>query len=187
MNFEFLTTNHTNTHERIFKVLNSSNQWFEWLAGFVGSSIGAVVRVKFLLLLFFIPLVSCTSSEKFERQEFVIHTRGGEVIILAEIARTDAQRQQGLMHRTELRDGHGMLFVFERDQILSFWMKNTLIPLSIAYISHDGRILEIYDMEPGNLNPVHSSRSVRYALEVPQNWFTRAGVGIGDRLDLSGL
>jgi uncharacterized membrane protein (UPF0127 family) len=80
-----------------------------------------------------------------------------------------------------------MLFVFQSDQLLSFWMKNTLVPLSIAYISHDGRILEIYDMQPGDLNPVSSSRSVRYALEVPQGWFNRSGLGVGDRLEIPEL
>jgi uncharacterized membrane protein (UPF0127 family) len=63
---------------------------------------------------------------------------------------------------------------------MSFWMKNTLIPLSIAFIATDGRIIEIKDMEPLNLSPVQSSRSVRYALEVPQGWFSRAGIGVGD-------
>jgi uncharacterized membrane protein (UPF0127 family) len=61
-------------------------------------------------------------------------------------------------------------------------MKNTLIPLSIAYISSDGRILEIHDMEPRSEFPVKSGRSCRYALEVPGGWFTRAGFGVGDRL-----
>jgi hypothetical protein len=140
-----------------------------------------------VLIVFLTILSSCSGLEKFETQELAIEGVGGRVIIMAELARTDAQRQQGLMHRKELKDGHGMLFIFERDEILSFWMKDTLIPLSIAYIAGDGRILEIYDMEPGNLNPVRSSRSARYALEVPQGWFERAELGPGDRLDVSGL
>jgi uncharacterized membrane protein (UPF0127 family) len=134
--------------------------------------------------MFLITLSSCSSLDI---QELVIETARGKVSVKAEIARTPAQREQGLMHRKELKDGHGMLFVFERDQVLSFWMKNTLIPLSIAYIAHDGRIIEIHDMEPGNLTPVQSSRSARYALEVPQGWFGRAGVVPGDRLDTSGI
>jgi len=80
-----------------------------------------------------------------------------------------------------------MLFIFERDEILSFWMKNTLIPLSIAYISSDGWILEIHNMEPHNLNPIRSGRSARYALEVPQGWFGRVGITAGCRLELRGL
>ena len=106
---------------------------------------------------------------------------------MAEIAISPSQREQGLMYRRELKDGEGMLFVFQNDQVLSFWMKNTLVPLSVAYILYDGRILEIYDMQPGNLDPVRSSRSVRYALEVPQGWFARAGLGAGDKVEIQDL
>jgi uncharacterized membrane protein (UPF0127 family) len=108
--------------------------------------------------------------------------REGErvAVIKTEIAKTQEERNQGLMHRKSLPDGEGMLFVFERDQIMSFWMKNTLIPLSIAFIASDGRILEIKNMYPNDQNSVLSSRSARYALEVPQGWFARAGVVIGD-------
>jgi uncharacterized membrane protein (UPF0127 family) len=138
----------------------------------------------FFLILFSVSFYSCNALEKFEKRELAIEGKEGKVIVKAEIALTQAQREQGLMYRKELKDGEGMLFVFESDQILSFWMKNTLLPLSIAYISYDGRILEIYDLQPGNLIPVMSSRSVRYALEVPQGWFNRAGIGVGDRLQI---
>jgi uncharacterized membrane protein (UPF0127 family) len=111
-----------------------------------------------------------------------IESSSGEILPLeAEIARTDEERAQGLMYRKSLDDGKGMLFIFERDEILSFWMKNTLVPLSIAFIASDGRILEIRDMEPESLIPVRSGRSARYALEVPRGWFSRAGVKPGDR------
>ena len=143
--------------------------------------------ILFPLIIFLTCLLSCAGQERFEKKEITIQSRAGAVIINAEIARTTAQHQQGLMYRRELKDGYGMLFIFERDEFLSFWMKNTLIPLSIAYIASDGRILEIYDMAPENLNPVRSSRSVRYALEVPQGWFSRAGLGPGDMLDISRL
>lgn len=148
------------------------------------------------IIIFLAAFSSCTGEEnrtsasgleKFEKKEIAIVNRGGKVILKAEIARTYAQRQQGLMFRKELKDGEGMLFIFERDEILSFWMKNTLIPLSVAYIASDGKILEIYNMEPGNLDPVQSGRSARFALEVPQGWFGRAGVTAGDRLEIAGL
>jgi len=77
-----------------------------------------------------------------------------------------------------------MIFVFERDEQLSFWMKNTVIPLSIAFIASDGRITEIKDMRPLDLSAVKSSRSVRYALEAPQGWFSRAGVKAGDVVEI---
>jgi uncharacterized membrane protein (UPF0127 family) len=89
------------------------------------------------------------------------------------------------MYRTRLPDGEGMLFVFERDEVLSFWMKDTYIPLSIAYIASDGRIIDIKDMYPYDTNSVTSSRSVRYALEVPQGWFFSAGVQTGDVVRLT--
>jgi uncharacterized membrane protein (UPF0127 family) len=133
-------------------------------------------------ILYLAVLSGCPAGEKFEKRELTIEGNMGKVIVKAEIARTGAQREQGLMYRKELNDGYGMLFIFERDQVLSFWMKNTLVPLSIAYITSDGRIIEIYDMQPGNLNPVNSSRSARYALEVPQGWFSRAGIATGDKL-----
>jgi uncharacterized membrane protein (UPF0127 family) len=119
----------------------------------------------------------------FEVTELTIKTAGGHLVpISAEMARTQDEHTQGLMNRKSLSDGKGMIFIFEKDQILSFWMKNTQIPLSIAFITRDGRILEMYDMQPFNLTPVQSSRSVRFALEVPQSWFRRAGITVGDKI-----
>ena len=139
------------------------------------------------VVLFLAVLSNCSGGEKFEKRELAIEGGGGRIVIMAEIASSPSQRNQGLMNRKELKDGNGMIFIFERDEILSFWMKNTLVSLSIAFIAYDGRILEIYDMQPGNLNPVKSSRSARYALEVPQGWFDRAGIVPGDRLDITSL
>jgi uncharacterized membrane protein (UPF0127 family) len=144
-------------------------------------------RLSISLILFLAVLANCSGGEKFEKRELAIESGGGRIVLMAEIARTPEQRQQGLMYREELKDGYGMLFIFERDEMLSFWMKDTLVPLSIAYIAQDGRILEIHDMQPGNLSPVRSSRSARYALEVPQGWFDRVGIAHGDRLDVSGF
>jgi len=145
---------------------------------------GIIKNYLFTFIIFLFVLSSFSGIEKFEKKDITIEGKSGSFVIQTEIARTEAQRSQGLMHRKNLKDGEGMLFIFERDQILSFWMKNTLIPLSIAYISAEGRILEIYDMEPGNLDPVKSSRSARYALEVPKGWFNHAGFDIGDKLKI---
>ncbi len=89
------------------------------------------------------------------------------------------------MFREEVPEGTGMLFVFEREEILSFWMKNTYVPLSVAYADRSGRILEIHDMEPESLAPVRSSRPARYALEVPRGYFERAGIRPGDLIDVA--
>ena len=142
------------------------------------------------LLIFFIGACSGSGqsvNDRMESRVIVIESKAGKVSVNAELARTPSQQQLGLMYRKELKDGYGMLFIFEKDEALSFWMKNTLIPLSIAYIGSDGKILEIFEMEPENLNPVRSSRSVRYALEVPSGWFGRAGIGPGDKMDTGNL
>jgi uncharacterized membrane protein (UPF0127 family) len=111
----------------------------------------------------------------------------GGVTIQAELARTSAERERGLMFRTSLKEGEGMLFVFEADQRLAFWMKNTAIPLSLAYLSSDGTIREILDLEPHSLDIRNSERSVRYALEVPRGWFGKAGIRVGDRVAIPPL
>ncbi|MCL2243721.1 MAG: DUF192 domain-containing protein [Treponema sp.] len=135
-------------------------------------------RISFLLC--FTLILSC-STQKLPVRELPVEREGQRIAaVKAEIASTAEERAQGLMHRKKLPDGEGMLFVFERDEVLSFWMKNTYIPLSIAFIASDGRIIEIKDMYPKDENSVVSSRSVRYALEVPQGWFSRAGIITGD-------
>jgi uncharacterized membrane protein (UPF0127 family) len=113
--------------------------------------------------------------------------RVGKATITAEIARNAIERERGLMFRKTLPDGRGMLFVFDSDQHLNFWMKNTFVPLSLAYISSDGTITQIVDLMPKSLEAVPSDRSVRYALEVPQGWFDRAGVKVGDRVEIPPL
>ena len=111
----------------------------------------------------------------------------GPAQVVAELARTEVELERGLMFRSSLPDGAGMLFIFSKDDRLAFWMKNTELPLSIAYISTDGTIRQISDMEPESLATVQSERSVRYALEVPRGWFDRAGVKVGDKVDLSSV
>lgn len=108
---------------------------------------------------------------------------GGRTLTV-EIADDPAERARGLMYRESLPEDHGMLFVFDYDQELSFWMKNTTIPLSIAFISSQGVILEIHDLEPLSERSVRSSRSARYALEVNRGLFERWEIEAGDRIDL---
>jgi len=135
-----------------------------------------------LILIFILCLnIAACSSQKLPVHELAIERDGIEIaLVRAEIARTQEERNKGLMFRKKLPDGEGMLFIYERDEVMSFWMKNTLVPLSIAFITSDGRIIEVRDMYPRDENSVFSSRSVRYALEVPQGWFSRAGIQNGD-------
>lgn len=111
----------------------------------------------------------------------------GTAVVKAEVAMTETERNRGLMYRTSLRDGEGMLFVFDYDQQVSFWMKNTKLPLSLAYILSDGSIVQILDLVPFSEEPRPSSRSIRYALEAPQGWFSRAGIKVGDRVQIPPL
>lgn len=99
-----------------------------------------------------------------------------------EVADEPEERRVGLMNRRRLGEDRGMIFVFETESRHSFWMKNTRIPLSIAFIASDGTIRQIEDMEPLSLDPVESRRSVPYALEVNQGWFERRGIEVGDRV-----
>ena len=111
---------------------------------------------------------------------------GKKVEVRVEIADGPMERERGLMYRTSLGEDRGMLFVFSREQPLSFWMKNTKIPLSIAYIDSKGRITDILDMKPLDDKPPHytSSEPVQYALEVNQGFFEESGVKVGDHTEL---
>ena len=108
--------------------------------------------------------------------------RGAGQQITAEVARSDNEREQGLMGRTRLGLSEGMLFVFDRDEHLEFWMKNTPLPLSIAFISAEGKVLEIRDMQPFDLRTIRSKFSARYALEMNQGAFQKLGISEGDFL-----
>src|SRR5215472_18912790 len=103
--------------------------------------------------------------------------------LVAEIAATEATRTTGLMNRFSLQPDHGMLFVFSEPQPLAFWMKNTYVPLSIAFIGADGRIVNIEDMAPLT-ESTHPSRGLAlYALEMKKGWFASHDIGPGDRVE----
>jgi uncharacterized membrane protein (UPF0127 family) len=100
--------------------------------------------------------------------------------ITAELAATDEHRATGLMHRFSLKPDHGMVFVFERAEPQAFWMKNTFIPLSIAFIGADGRIVNVDDMAPQDETTHWSKGPARYALEMRKGWFAERGIKPGD-------
>jgi uncharacterized protein len=100
--------------------------------------------------------------------------------LATEIATTMLQVQTGMMFRTNMAENAGMLFVFSGPHQAAFWMKNTIVPLSAAYISPDGTILEIHDLHPHNTNSVEAtSHQVQYVLEVNQGWFKRHNISTG--------
>jgi len=128
-----------------------------------------------------------TSAPASELRNLTIETSGGEEVeVRVEVADTDPERARGLMGRTALAEDRGMLFVFEEEQVLSFWMKDTLIPLSIAYMDSEGRIVDIQDMKALDDDPPHytSAEPARYALEVNKGFFEERGVEVGDRAEL---
>ncbi|HYQ82874.1 MAG TPA: DUF192 domain-containing protein, partial [Rubrobacter sp.] len=105
-----------------------------------------------------------------------------------EVADNTFEQARGLMDRTMLGENRGMLFVYPEERELSFWMKNTLIPLSIAFIDSESRIVDIQDMKPLDDEPPHylSAEPAQYALEVNQGFFEERDVRVGDRVALPG-
>jgi uncharacterized membrane protein (UPF0127 family) len=102
--------------------------------------------------------------------------------IRAEVARTVDEQTVGLMHRREMGPNEGMLFVYDLPGMRCFWMKNTLLPLSIAFLADDGAIVNIEDMAPLSLDRHCSQKPVRYALEMHQGWFAKRGIKPGAQL-----
>jgi len=101
----------------------------------------------------------------------------GDKKLSAEIADDDKEREAGMMFRKSMADGEAMVFVFDTPQHVSFWMKNTLIPLSVAYVNGSGKILEVRDMKPLDETPVESKfDTIVYAVEVPQGWFLKNAI-----------
>jgi len=111
-----------------------------------------------------------------------IKLTAGFHIIQAELAQTPDQRAIGLMHRSAMGGNEGMLFVFERPAQQCFWMKNTLLPLSIAFLAEDGTVVNIEDMKPQTLESHCSAKAVRFALEMNQGWFAKRGIQPGAKL-----
>ena len=101
-----------------------------------------------------------------------------------ELATTFEEQSLGLMYRDKLEENGGMLFVYPRESFLSFWMKDTRIPLSIAFIKADGRIIQIESMKPYSLNTHVSKEKVKYALEMNDGWFRVHNVKEGDTVKI---
>lgn len=102
--------------------------------------------------------------------------------IQAQVASTPQQRAIGLMHRREMPTNEGMLFVFEQPGTQCFWMKNTLLPLTAAFVADDGTVVNLADMKPQSLDSHCSAKPVRYVLEMHQGWFAKRGIQAGQRL-----
>jgi uncharacterized membrane protein (UPF0127 family) len=128
-------------------------------------------------------LLACACGRQVAGEGVEVHPLVvGNQKITVEVVATPADRSRGLQHRESLPDDHGMLFVFPHERVLTFWMKDTPLPLSIAFADAGGRIVRIADMEPLSAAPVSSGQPARFALEMSRGWFERRGVFVGDAL-----
>jgi len=112
----------------------------------------------------------------------VVELGAGMHLIRAEVAADMASRMQGLMHRKSLPANGGMVFVFDEDAVHCMWMKNTLIPLAVAFIDRAGTIVSISEMQPHSEQRHCAARPARYALEMNKDWFAQKGIGPGAKL-----
>jgi hypothetical protein len=134
--------------------------------------------MKFLSLVVFLLLASAAALAA-----PTIELSAGMHRIEAEVASSNADRATGLMNRPSMPAHRGMLFVFPEAGVQCFWMKNTLIPLSIAFLDDDGRIVQIADMRPQSLDNHCSVKPVRFALEMNAGWFKSRGLAAGARIN----
>ena len=127
-------------------------------------------------------LAAVASAQDAPQKLAQVRLNAGIHNINAELASTPQQREIGLMFRSVMPANDGMLFVFEQPSQQCFWMKNTLIPLSIAFVGDDGSVVNIDDMKPQTLDSHCSARPVRFVLDMNEGWFAKRGIKAGSRL-----
>jgi len=137
-----------------------------------------LIAAVFGALLPFTP----SSAQEGPQSLQAISLNAGMHNIRAEFARSPHERQIGLMNRPSMPPNDGMLFEFEQPAIQCFWMRNTLIPLSAAFVDEDGTVVNIVDMKPQSLDSHCSAKPVRYVLEMNQGWFSKRGIKAGGRI-----
>ncbi len=140
-------------------------------------------RMRDALIVGALALTLAACAGGLERRTVVVETGAGRVELDVEVADSGEERERGLMGRTELAPRAGMLFLYARDSRRGFWMKDTLIPLSVAFLGADGRILRIVDMEPCRADPCpvyEPGVPYRAAIELNQGAFEQLGVTVGD-------
>jgi len=129
------------------------------------------------ILLCISAVLSCSNGLE-ERIDVVL---GGETFRV-EVARTAEQKRQGLMFRESIGPREGMIFIYDTDQHLAFWMKDTIIPLTLVFLSKDGEILQVEYLKPFSLKTVISERAARYGLELPEGVLEELGLEVGDQV-----
>jgi uncharacterized membrane protein (UPF0127 family) len=143
---------------------------------------GKTMHGRNLVLAACVALIETVTANAQQAALPVVEISAGVHLIRAELADSYATRMQGLMYRESLARNAGMLFDFEEADIHCMWMKNTLIPLSVAFIDDQGTIANIADMKPQTEQSHCASRRVRFALEMNQGWFAERGIRPGQKL-----
>lgn len=142
-----------------------------------------IAPYRFFKVMCFALALTVSLAAKAQQAELpTLKLQAGMHLITAELADQPLQRQTGLMQRKTMAQNHGMLFVFDNAEVQCFWMKNTLLPLSIAFIADDGAVVNIADMQPLSENNHCSAKPIRYALEMNQGWFAKRGIKAGYKL-----
>lgn len=142
------------------------------------------MRLRFLsvFLLSFLAFSAAAPAQEPQMQLQRVEITAGLYKIDAQVAHNEAEREFGLMFRREMPQNEGMVFVFEQPSTQCFWMKNTILPLTAAFVADDGRIVNLEDMQPQTENTHCSKEPVRYVLEMNQGWFAKKGIKAGSRL-----
>jgi uncharacterized membrane protein (UPF0127 family) len=136
----------------------------------------------FAVLLAALSFAAASHAQSAAQKLPAVRLNAGIHNIVAEVARTPDERSTGLMFRTAMGPNEGMLFVFEQPGEQCFWMKNTLLPLSVAFMADDGAIVNIEHMKPQTLDSHCSTKPVRYVLEMNEGWFARRGIKPGAKI-----
>jgi uncharacterized membrane protein (UPF0127 family) len=143
--------------------------------------------MKFISFAFFAIAALCSpvsfaqNSPQLELPRIKI--TAGMYLIDTQVAATPEQRATGLMHRPQMPQSEGMLFIFEQPSEQCFWMKNTLLPLTAAFVADDGTIVNLADMKPLSTDSHCSEKPVRFVLEMNQGWFAKKGIKAGFKLN----
>ncbi len=140
------------------------------------------MKRAWITLLFSLLALSAIAQDTPQTNLPRIKLQAGMFQIDTQVAQTPEQRSIGLMYRTEMPQHEGMLFVFEQPATQCFWMKNTLLPLTAAFVADDGTIVNLADMKPQTTDSHCSTQPVRFVLEMHQGWFAKKGLKAGSRL-----
>jgi uncharacterized membrane protein (UPF0127 family) len=141
-----------------------------------------LLRLSIIAFLFFLATASVFAQDGPQPRLPTIKLTAGMYIIHAEVAQNPNEQTIGMMHRQTMGINEGMLFIYDTLQVRCFWMRNTLLPLTIAFIADDGSIVNLKDMQPKTENPHCSTEPVRYALEMNQGWFDKRSLKPGFKL-----